>query len=177
MATELTRSMGGGVSFNGGVGTQGSIPRVPSQNSGVDAGLEDSRLRTLEVSLTSAQLLALRATPITIVPAITGKVINFVHASLQAIYGTIAYTESGCNLGFKYTNGSGVQVNETVEVTGFIDQVVNMMTHARPKLDPIVTTAGSLSQALVLHNLGGGELAAGDGVLKVKIIYTVHNLS
>lgn len=177
MAAENTRPMGGGASVPSGVLSMGAIPRIPSLNSSNDVGFEDSRLRTLEVTLTSAQLLALRATPITIVPAITGKVIGFVSASLQAIFGTIAYTESGCNFGFKYTNGSGVQVNETVEATGFIDQIVNMQTQARQKLDPIVTTAGSLSQALVLHNLGGGELAAGDGTLKIKLIYTVHNLS
>lgn len=177
MAAENTRAMGGGASVAGGVMSMGAIPRIPTLNSSNDVGYEDSRLRTLEVTITSAQLLALRATAIVVVPAITGKIIGFISAHMQMIFGTAAYTENSgtCNLGFKYTDKNGVQVNETVEATGFVDQVVSAFTQARQKLDPIVLSAGCLSQALVIHNVGSAELITGDGVLKIKLFYMVHS--
>lgn len=177
MAAEKTRNMGGGASAPSGVLTRGAFPRVPTQNSSNDVGFEDSPYRSIEVSITSAQLLALRATPVEVIPAVTGKIIQFIAAHLQMIFGTVAYTENSgtCNLGFKYTNGSGVQVNETVEATGFVDQVVNAYTQARQKLDPIVLSAGCLSQALVLQNVGSAEMITGDGVLKIKILYAVQS--
>lgn len=173
---ELTQPMGGGGSFPSNAGTRGRSPRVGRS---VD-GFEDSPYSSIEVSITQAQLVLLRATPVELVPAPgAGKVIDFLAAHIQLVYGgTGNNTESTANLGIKYTDGSGVQVNETVEATGFIDQTVSTNTSARKKLDPIVTAAGSTNKALVLHNLGAGEYGVTGGTptstLKVKVIYAVH---
>jgi hypothetical protein len=67
------------------------------------------------------------------------------------VAGANVLTESTANLGIKFTDGSGVQVNETVECTGFIDQAANTETEARPKLDPIVAGSAAANKALVLH--------------------------
>lgn len=174
----MTRKIGGGVSFSGGVASPGRSPRLTYDRSLGD--FEDSPYGSVEVTLTQAQLVALRATPVELVPAPgANKVIDFIAAHFQLQYaGTGNNTESTANLGIKYTDGSGVQVNETVECTGFIDQTVSTFTSARKKLDPIVAASASVNKALVLHNLGSGEYSTTGGTptstLKVKVLFAIH---
>jgi hypothetical protein len=132
-----------------------------------------------EVSLTSAQVKALRATPITMVQAQgAGTVIEFLGAVLLLDYGSNVFTESTANLSFKYNNGSGVAVSDTVESTGFIDQSADTATQAVPIKDAIVAKTGNENKAIVLHNIGAGEIAgnaANDSALRVKVLFSVHN--
>jgi hypothetical protein len=171
-----TKSITGGV--NAGTVTEGHCLRV-----GHATDFEDSPVASREVTISQAALLTLRATPVTLVPAPgAGKVLQLISAQLQLVYsGTGNNTESTANLGIKYDSGSGVQVNETVEATGFIDQTADTYTTARPKLDPIVAATGATNKALVLHNLGAGEYGVTGGTptsqLLVKIVYAVHNAS
>lgn len=130
--------------------------------------------RSVEVALSSADILALRATPKTLVAAPgTGLLLEFVSAVLLLDATATAYVESSANLSVKYTNGSGAKVSDDIEATGFIDQTADTMTTARPKLDAIVAKTGSENKALVLHNLGAGEYTTGTGVMRVKISYRV----
>jgi hypothetical protein len=130
------------------------------------------------VSLTNAQIKALRATPASMVGAPgAGRMIEFLSAVLLLKAGANVLTESTANLAFKYTNGAGVQVSQTVECTGFIDQAADTITSAEAKIDAIVAKSAADNAALVLHNLGGGEFAgnaAADATLKVRINYRVH---
>lgn len=175
---ETTKTVGGGVSYPSGTATRGACPRVP--NAGAVTDFEDSPYRSVEVTVSQAEIVALRATPKEIVAAPgAGKVIDFIAAHIQLVYGgTGNNTETSANLGIKYTDGSGVQVCETVEATGFIDQTASTNTSARKKLDPIVAASGATNKALVLHNLGAGEYGTTGGTptstLKVKVIYAVH---
>lgn len=177
MAETSKTVYGGGMSW-AAAPINGRSPRISLGAS----DLENSPYASVEVTITQAQLVALRATPITLVaaPGAT-KVLHFLGAYFELVYsGTGNNTESTANLGIKYTDGSGVQVNETVECTGFIDQTVSTNTHARPKLDPIVAATAATNQALVLHNLGGGEFGVSStptSSLKVKVIYAVHDAS
>ena len=171
-----TKSITGGV--NAGTVTEGHCLRV-----GHTTDFEDSPIASKEVAITQAQLVLLHSAPITIVPAPgLSKVIQFLGAHLQLVYsGTGNNTESTANLGFKYDSGSGVQVNETVEATGFIDQTADTYTQARPKLDAIVAATAATNKALVLQNLGSGEYGVTGGTptsqLLVKVVYAVHNAS
>lgn len=140
------------------------------------ASLDETLIRYAAVSLTNAQVLNLRATPIELVAAPgAGKAIEFVSAVLIFDY-TAAYTETTDNLGIKYTNGSGVQVSETIETTGFLDATADTMTTAVARPDVIVAKTGCENKALVLHNLGDGEFGGGDAAnaLRVKVAYRVH---
>ena len=131
-------------------------------------------LRLAEVSLSSADILALRATPKTLVAAPgTGLLLEFVGAVLILDATATAYVESTANLAVKYTNGSGAQVSDTIEATGFIDQTADTMTTARAKQDAIVAKTGCENKALVLHNLGAAEYTTGTGVIRVKLTYRI----
>jgi hypothetical protein len=134
----------------------------------------EGKVKTAEVSISSSELLALRATPKTLVAAPgAGFLLEFVSAVLLLDATATAYVESSANLGVKYTDGSGFQVSEDIEATGFIDQTGDTMQHARAKADQIVAKAGCDNQALVLHNLGAGEYTTGTGTMRVKVAYRV----
>jgi len=132
-----------------------------------------------DVLVANAEIKALRATPKTVVAAPgNGKVLEFLSAVLVLAAGSNVLVEATANLAVKYQNGAGVQVSQTVEMTGFIDQAAHQVTYALPKLDPITARTGCENQPLVLHNLGAGEFtgnAANDATLRVKVAYRVHN--
>lgn len=129
-----------------------------------------------KVAITSAQIKAIRATPISLVAAPgSGKVLQFLGAVLHLDYGTNAFTEAADNLGIKYTNGSGAQVSEDIETTGFIDGTADTIINAIPKKDVILVS----NAALVLHGIGDAEIAgnaAGDNVVNVHVMYKVVTL-
>jgi hypothetical protein len=132
-------------------------------------------IETAEVAITSPQLLALRATPKTLVAAPgAGYVLEFVGAVLLLDATATAYVESSANLAVRYTGTSGAKVSDEIEATGFIDQTADTLTKARPKLDPIVAKSGCENQLLCLHNIGAGEYTTGTGVMRVKISYRTH---
>lgn len=139
----------------------------------VDVGL----IQTAEVSLTNAEIKALRATPKTLVAAPgAAKVLEFISAILILKAGANVLTEATANLAVKYKDGASTQISETVEATGFIDQATDTLTTCRVKQDGIVATAIYTNQPLVLHNLGAGEYAgnaAADATLRAKIAYRI----
>lgn len=132
------------------------------------------------VTLTNAQIKALRATPITIVAAPgSGKMVQLVGWVIINNWGTNALTESTANLALKFTDGSWVQVSQTVESTGFVDQTDATLTSIFPKIDAIATEAAATNAPLVIHNLWAGEFAgnaANDVTLTVKVLYRVISL-
>lgn len=132
---------------------------------------------TATVSMTSAQVKALATTPIQLVAAPgAGKAIKFMNASLKLVYGgSNGFTEAGDNLGIKYTDASGVQVSQTVECTGFIDQTASTYTNAEAAINAIVAASAAENQALVLDNLGSNFAgnAANDNTLEVSVLYRV----
>lgn len=129
-----------------------------------------------EVSVTAAQLAALRATPITMVAAPGAGYMNqFLHAQLYLDYTAPGFTETADNVAFKYVDGSGTAVSETVECTGFIDQTADTATSARAKLDVIAAKAACENVAIVLHQTGDGEWGgSGGSALRVKVAYITH---
>lgn len=141
------------------------------------AAVDPTLIQTAAVSLTNAQIKALRATPITLVAAPgASKFIEFIYATILLKAGANVLTESTANLAIKYKDGASTQISETVEATGFIDQAVDTLTTVRPKQDGIVATSIFSNQPIVLHNLGAAEYAgnaANDATLRVKVAYRV----
>lgn len=134
-------------------------------------------LRYAEITISAASVLLLRATPYTLVAAPgAGKYLEFVSAVLILDYGTVAYTESAANLAVRFTGASGTIVSQAIEATGFADVTADTATNALPKIDAISAKTACENKGLFLHNTGAGEWAnSGDSVLRVKVLYRVHN--
>lgn len=140
---------------------------------GVTPSGVDGTVMWAEVALTNAEMLALRATPKTLVAAPgAGYMLEFVAAQLFFDY-TAAYTETADNMAIRYTDGSGSIVSQAIEATGFVDATADTMTNALPKIDNIIAKSAGENKALVLHNTGDGEYGGGNAanVVRVKIAY------
>lgn len=128
-------------------------------------------------TITSAQLLALFATPQTIVPAPGAGYANILHRlHIYKPAGTAyAGIAAGEDLVAKYTNAAGAQVSSVVETTGFLDQTTAQHRYVGPP-GSVTTTAADISPvanaAIVLHMLVG-EIITGDSNLIVWAYYDV----
>lgn len=56
------------------------------------SGAASAQLKKATLTITSAQVLALNSTPLTIIPAVAGKAIQIVSGNMQAVFNTTAYT-------------------------------------------------------------------------------------
>ena len=133
----------------------------------------DGIVQYAEVSLTNANMLNLRATPITLVAAPGAGYYNeFIAATLFFDY-TGAYTETADNMAIRYTDGSGTIVSQAIEATGFVDATADTATNALPKIDAISAKTACENKALVLHNTGDGEYGGGNAAnaVRVKVAY------
>lgn len=142
--------------------------------SGIIKGAQPRRQR-LSVTITSAQLLALNATPQELVSAPgAGFALIFEGALIQKPAGTAyAGIAAGEDLSVKYTNAAGAEVAQC-ESTGFLDSTANQIRYARAH-----AAASGASQitpvdnaALVLHLLVG-EIITGDSDLNIEVDYTI----
>lgn len=169
-----------GTGLTGG-GASGSVTLNVGAGTGIDANADDvavteSYLRVVTVALTNAEMLALRATPKTLVAAPgAGKLIEFLSATLLFDY-TGAYTETDDNMAVRYENTTGVIVSDTIEATGFVDATADTITFARKGVDGIVAKTGAENKAIVLHNTGNGEFGGGNAAnaVSVRVAYRVH---
>lgn len=149
---------------------EGGVDRLTIPN-----GITILPIRQVDVTVTSAQLLALFATPITLVAA-PGA--NFalildsavLHKPAGTAYGGIA---AGEDLSIKYTNAAGAAVGGC-EATGFLDQTTAQTRflrgyNAASGVSDITPVANA---PLVLHMLTG-EITTGDSNLLVRVYYRV----
>lgn len=140
------------------------LANLTGYDSEIQYGIEGLRKTTI----TSAQLLALNATPQIIVPAAPSGFVNVLTAlALYKPAGTAyAGVAAGEDLVAKYTDGSGQQCSAVIETTGFVDQTTAQLRHVGPP-GSVSTTAADvtpLAAAIVLHLLVG-EITTGTGGL------------
>lgn len=120
-----------------------------------------------EATLTPAQVLALSATPITVLPAPGANKAYLVERvevfkAAGTAYAGIATTE---DLTLKYTNGSGT-VLATVETTGFLDQATAQTRSVRG----VATDITPVANAPVVAHIPTGEITTGNSPLKLRIL-------
>ena len=128
-----------------------------------------------DVLVSSEALLALNATPISLVPAQgTAYALIFegaqIHKPAGVAYGGIA---AGEDLSIRYTDGAGTELGNC-ETVGFLDQATAQSRYMRAwcaasGVSQITPTANA---ALVL-NLLTGEIVTGDSALHVRIFYRI----
>jgi hypothetical protein len=156
---------------------------IEGARSGPTGGGHAAGLIVEDVALTAAQILALNATPITLIAAPgANKAIIFEGAVVHKPAGTAyAAVAAGDDLSIKYTDESGLEVG-VLEMTGFADQTTVQTRFVRP-IDArdvtLATNAGAPSSitpvanaALVAHMLTG-EITTGDSPFRFRISYRV----
>lgn len=138
------------------------------------ASIDDTKLseeveRSATINVSSAELLALNATPKTLLAAPgAGKMIILEGAYIFLDYNSAAYADIGASedLALRYTDGSG-EIVATVEATGFLDQTADQRRWVAP-----TGFSPAVNAPLVLH-MTTGEVTTGDSPLVVKLKYRV----
>lgn len=130
------------------------------------------------ITLSSAQLLALRATPIQIVAAPTaGNVILVNSCTYSYNYVTTAYGTTNVTLSLILGNPTNGTVGGTIAGTGLLDQTASSFTTIpTPNNTGVLVTANATAKALFIKNTGSAEALTGDGTLKVIVRYSVVTL-
>lgn len=140
--------------------------------------LEEQVQRVATVTIPTAAVLALNATPVTLVAAPgASKTLIFegavLHKPAGTAYGNVA---AGDDLALKYTDGSGIDVG-VAEMTGFADQTTAQTRFILPQTGALA--AGTVSDfvpvanaALVAHMLTG-EITDGTSDFIVRVYYRI----
>jgi hypothetical protein len=130
----------------------------------------DTGIVTANITVSTAELLALNATPKQLVAAPgAGKALILIDAQFNLPYNSAAYAgiAAGEDLEIRYTDGSGALV-ATVETTGFLDAVASAHRHVYPASAAAIVPADNA--ALVL-DLASAEITTGNSPLKVRVRY------
>jgi hypothetical protein len=139
----------------------------------VAGAIDNDQEYTVDVTISTAELLALNATPKQLVAAPgANKALIPTGLTLMLDYNSAAYAgiAAGEDLALCYTNLSGVQC-AVVETTGFLDQTADQVRYA----NPLAASGGfvpAANAALVLGLLTA-EIITGDSPLKCRISYKI----
>lgn len=148
---------------------------LPNRNPDTLANPIPEQIIGRDVVVSSAELLALNATPKELVPAPGAtRALVFEGAVIHKPAGTAyAGIAAGEDLSVKYTNGAGAEVAEG-ETTGFLDQATAQTRYVRPHTaaSAISSISPVANAALVLHMLTG-EITTGDSALHVRVYYRI----
>jgi hypothetical protein len=129
-------------------------------------------LAYVDVTVSTAQLLALFTTPVSIIPAPgAGLAVLPIQAVFYLPYVSAAYAgiAVGEDLVFKYTDASGAQIGGIMEPTGFLDQTSNQVRFWNNEMVSVTPVANA---AVVLHLLVG-NIITGNSPLKLRVYYKV----
>jgi hypothetical protein len=154
--TNFFRQEGAGVQVDGGAGTldQGTV------------GLYKI------IQVTSAEILALHATPKTLIAAPgAGKVIFPRSVLFFLDYNSAAYSgiAAGEDWTIRYTDASGATV-ATLETTGFLDATADALRWLLPTTTAAITPVAN--SPIVLHQ-STGEVTTGNSPVYVRIDYDI----
>lgn len=130
----------------------------------------DTGIVTANVTVSSAELLALNATPKQLVAAPgAGKALIMVDAQFNLPYNSAAYAgiAAGEDLEIRYTNGAG-QLVATVETTGFLDATASAYRHVYPASAAAIAP---VENAALVLDLASGEITTGNSPLKLRVRY------
>ncbi len=165
LASTTTETCGGMMLYNSTLKSFGFMSGAETQFSQMP--------QMATVSLTTAQLLALNATPISLVAATGANTMIVVdRVCLQYTYLTTAFTVPG-GAQFTFTIG-GIAAATQVAAAGLVDQTVNKIITSQGGL--AVNTVSTLTNAPLLLTNTIGALTNGLGSMTATVWYTVINV-
>ncbi len=146
----------------------GSTPTIP--NAGGVAGL----INKVKFILTSAQLLALKTTPISIIPAPgANKIIEIIDIAARLVFGTTAYTLNAGTLKLFYGPVASAKAL-TADMSALLTQGANATTLNQPILgNATLTDAQAINVAIQAGNDGAANYTLGDGTIEFIIEYKI----
>lgn len=147
------------------------LGNTPDHDTGI---ISVPMVESVDVVISSAEILALDTTPKTLVAAQgANKAILLESAVFFLDFNTAAYTgvDAGDDLNIKYTDGVGVTA-ATVETTGFLDQSADTYAAAYPSADSLILPVNAPLVASL-----GGAVATGDSPIAARVFYRVVDLS
>jgi hypothetical protein len=159
-----------------------STDQVPVARSGSTLRVNMGTIGAIQVAtvtLTSAQLKALRATPVQLVAAPgAGKVIQAISSFWQYSAGATPYTVPDGSLVI-YNATAGLVLGErfTENAAGFLDQAASQVLLLNADNTQAQPATSFANKALLIANNGSGEWTAGDGTVIVTVYYAVVTLS
>lgn len=127
-------------------------------------------IQSRQVSLTTAQVLALNTTPVSLISAPgAGKYISIDEIVVKNTFNSIAYTGANA-LEIRYTDGSGVKLTGDIPAA-FINA-------AATRVDKVVgvTTAVAVANAAVVAFVPTANPGAGNSPLTFDILYRVVSI-
>lgn len=158
----------------------GENEMVLAQSNGIQSCNRGIFNKTVVKLITSAQLLALNATPIEVVPAPGSGYINLIRNWTIVKPAGTAYAgiAAGEDLALKYTDGSGAIAATTIESTGFLDQATaqTRSANALSGNGAAASTPGDftpVSNAAIMVQLLSGEITTGTSPLYIYATYHV----
>lgn len=131
---------------------------------------------TTTVVITAAEMLALAASPKTLVAAPgAGLYLRLVKSDFTLNYNTTAYTitNAGDDLAIRYTDGAGAIASETLQAQGFLDETEDAFLFGQAIGEIGGEMSDLLNQPLVLDNIGAAEYTNGDSPVYATIEYLV----
>ena len=130
-------------------------------------------IKFVDVTITSAELLALNATPKQILAAPGAAYANVLVdvVAYKAAGTAYAGIEAGEDLSIKYTNSSGLEVAE-IETTGFLDQATAQLRYAKSfSAASGISSITPVANAALIMMLLSGEITTGNSDLKLRVYY------
>lgn len=123
-----------------------------------------------KLSLTSEQILALRATPITIVAAPgAGKVNLPIRCIFEYTFVTTAYTVVNATLALRM---NGITLGSSIAGTVFLNGANSLIyTMPTPDVVPATNPTTLVNQDMKIENIGAAEALLGDGTLEITLFY------
>lgn len=128
-----------------------------------------------DVTITSAELLALNAAPKTLIAAPgANKALIFEGAVIHKPAGTAyAGVAVGEDLAIKYTDAAGLECGQA-ETTGFVDQATAQTRYVRPhNAASAISSLTPVANAALVAHLLVGEVITGDSPLHLRIFYRI----
>lgn len=125
-----------------------------------------------DITVSSAEILALNATPKSLIAAPgAGLITVFKYAHFFLDYNAAAYAAIDAldNWELRYTNGSG-QLIATIETIGFLDQTADQNRVVYPATTAAITPVANA--AVVLYG-ANGEVTTGDSPMYIRMFYDI----